>query len=308
MELLFLGTGGAWGLPEHRCPCATCRHLRAIGQSRTRTSLWVEAGQSRLLIDPGPDLRAQLVREDLPRPDAVLVTHEHGDHYLGLDDLLCYRRSLPAAEWSPIPVYATAAAWEQIAVRFGYLLGSLLEKRLAVPGEDLAGAPFGSGLRARPLKTEHGPFAKGSVGYVLDDGGVRLGYTSDMTDPEDPMAFAGLDGLVCQCHFLNEPTFNRPNHLSLQRALPMLERWRPGRVWLAHLSCQDAIPGDEAANRMLKKFAPAEPLAGPDRKPYPIPQDHEQWQATVQRVLADRRLDLPVRVAFDGLRERLERV
>jgi phosphoribosyl 1,2-cyclic phosphate phosphodiesterase len=305
MELRFLGTGGAWGLPEHTCPCATCRHLRSIGEKRTRTSLWLE-GAAKVLIDPGPDIRAQLMREDLPRPDAVLVTHEHGDHFLGLDELLCYRRALAPEDWRPIPVYATALAWEQIEPRFGYLLGSLLEKRLAVPGELMAGECFGPSLSCLPVKTDHGPMPKGAVGYrlYLEEEGrrVSLGYTSDMVTAKDPDAFGGLDVLICQCHFLNEPRVNRPNHLSLQRGLNYIEHWQPGRVYLVHLSCQDFIPGDDAANRMLKKYEPAHPFCAPDGEPYPIPRDQASWQEVVERIFGDRGLAMPVQVAWDGLR------
>ncbi len=305
MELRFLGTGGAWGLPEHTCPCATCQHLLAIGEHRTRTSLWLE-GPARVLIDPGPDLRAQLMREDLPRPEVVLITHEHGDHFLGLDELLCYRRAVPAENWQPIPVYATEKAWEQIEPRFGYLLGSLLAKRLAEPGQLLEGECFGPELSCLPVKTDHGPMPQGAVGYRLDlkERGrrVSLGYTSDMVAASDPDAFGGLDVLICQSHFLNEPQVNRPNHLSLQRALDFLERWQPGRVYLVHLSCQDFIPGDEAANQMLKKFAPAEPLIAPSGEPYPIPRDQASWQEVVQRIFKDRGLSMPAQVAWDGLK------
>jgi phosphoribosyl 1,2-cyclic phosphate phosphodiesterase len=305
MELHFLGTGGAWGLPEHTCPCATCRHLRSIGERRTRTSLWLE-GAAKVLIDPGPDLRAQLMREDLPRPDVVLITHEHGDHFLGLDDLLCYRRAVSPDDWQPIPVFATAKAWEQIGPRFGYLLGSLLEKHVAEPGEPLEGACFGSDLNCVPVKTDHGPMPQGSVGYRLTLGEegrrVELGYTSDMIGLTDPDGFTGLDLLVCQSHFLSEPQVNRPNHLSLQRALKFLARWQPGRVYLVHLSCQDFIPGDDAANQMLKKYAPAEALSAPDGQPYPIPRDQASWQETAQRVFRDRGLNMPVHVAWDGLK------
>jgi phosphoribosyl 1,2-cyclic phosphate phosphodiesterase len=305
MDLLFLGTGGAWGLPEHQCPCATCRHLREIGQYRTRTALWLE-GPFRVLIDPGPDLRAQLMREDLPRPDAVLISHEHGDHFLGLDDLLCYRRNVPPENWAPIPVYASPATWEVVEARFGYLIPSLLEKRLAVPGQPMSGAPFGPDLACRPIPVRHGPYPKGAQGYVftLREGGrqVTLGYTSDLTAVGEEGDFSGLDWLVCQCHFLNEPKVNRANHLSLQNALPLLDGWRPGRVLFTHLSCQDFIPGDEPANRMLKKFIPADPLCDPAGQPIAIPQDQAQWQTTVEAVLAQAGLDLPATVAHDGLR------
>lgn len=305
MELRFLGTGGAWGLPEHTCPCATCRHLRSIGQHRTRTSLWLE-GPARILIDPGPDLRAQLMRENLPRPAAVLITHEHGDHFLGLDDLLCYRRAVPVDDWQPIPVFATAKAWEQIEIRFGYLLGSLLEKHIAEPGEPLEGACFGPNLVCVPVKTDHGPMPQGAVGYrfeVESEGRrVSLGYTSDMIGLSDPDGFSGLDVLVCQSHFLSEPQINRANHLSLQRALKFFERWQPGKVYLVHLSCQDFIPGDEPANQMLKKYAPADPLRAPDGEAYAIPRDQDSWQETAERVFADHGLAMPVQVAWDGLK------
>ena len=308
MRLIFLGAGGAWGLPEHQCPCAVCRHLRDLGQYLTRTSLWLE-GPARVLIDPGPDLRAQLMREDLPRPDAVLITHEHGDHYLGLDELLCYRRALPARDWRPIPVYASRAAWSRIEARFGYLLGSLLEKRLAHPGRELEGAPFGPELGCLPVKTYHGPIPAGSLGYRFQmgrgAGRTTWGYTSDMVSCQPEDAFAGLDLLVCQSHFFNEPRENRPHHLSLQRALPLLERWRPGRVYFVHFSCQDHIPGDEAHNAMLKKFPPADPLCDPAGRPYDIPRDHNAWARAIAQVLADRGLDIPAAPAHDGLRVEL---
>lgn len=305
MEIFFLGTGGAWGLPEHRCPCQTCAHLRDLGQYRTRTSLWLE-GPSPILVDPGPDLRAQMLREDLPQPAAILITHEHHDHFLGLDELLCFRRNLPPQDWTPIPTYAHPETWAAVEQRFGYLVPSLLEKRLALPGQPLEGAPFGDDLACTPVKTDHGPVPRGSQGYILrwrTNGKERsLGYTSDMTKALEPMAFADLDHLVCQCHFLNEPLVNRANHLSLQHALEMLARWRPGKVYFVHLSCQDFIAGDEPANAMLKKYAPADPLRDPQGKPYPIPRDQASWQATVERVLADRGLKFPALVAQDGLR------
>ena len=101
---------------------------------------------------------------------------------------------------------------------------------------------------------------------------------------------------------MSEPQVNRANHLSLQRALDFLQRWQPGRVYLVHLSCQDFIPGDEPANQMLKKYAPAEALSAPDGEPYSIPRDQASWQEVVEKVFRDRGLGMPVQVAWDGLR------
>lgn len=107
---------------------------------------------------------------------------------------------------------------------------------------------------------------------------------------------------MCQSHFVHEPQENRANHLSLQRALPLLAAWRPKRVYLAHLSCQDFVPGDEPANAILKKYAPGDPLKDPKGEPYPVPRDQASWQALAQRVFADQGLGMPVTVAHDGLR------
>lgn len=218
MEIIFLGSGGSWGLPEHQCSCATCSHLRV--------SLWVEAAAP-IFIDSGPDLRAQIMAHDLPRPAAVLITHEHYDHYLGLDELLYYRRNLPADDWRPISTYAHPEAWPAIEQRFAYLIPSLLDKRPALPGQPLGGEPFGSGLDCTPVKINHRPVPKIAQGYILEErntgGAYRLGYTSDMVRTIEADAFAGMDCLVCQSHFLNEPQVNRANHLSLQNALPLLE-------------------------------------------------------------------------------------
>jgi phosphoribosyl 1,2-cyclic phosphate phosphodiesterase len=108
--------------------------------------------------------------------------------------------------------------------------------------------------------------------------------------------------LVCQSHFVSEPKVNRANHLSLQRALEFLRRWQPGKVYLVHLSCQDFIPGDEEANRMLKKYEPAAPLSAPEGEPYAIPRDQDTWQKLAERVFADHGLAMPVQVAWDGLK------
>ncbi|WP_449245978.1 MBL fold metallo-hydrolase [Desulfarculus baarsii] len=310
MELCFLGTGGAWGLPEHACPCATCQRMRALGQHRGRAGLWLSTAAAGVLIDPGPDLRAQMMANDLPRPDAVLISHEHGDHFLGLDDLLCFRRAVAKDQWRPIPTYASEATWAAVEQRFGYLLPSLLEKRLCRPGQALEGAPMGPELACTPIKVDHGPFPKGALGFVFDlrqDGrSLRLGYTGDMLRPQDdPDAFAGLDVLVCQCAFLNEPAVNLANHLSLQAALPMLRRWTPGRVYFVHFTCQDVTPGDQAGNAAIKRRAPAQPLCRPDGQPHAIPQDQESWQATISQVLAEAGLSCQGFAAFDGLRVRL---
>jgi phosphoribosyl 1,2-cyclic phosphate phosphodiesterase len=302
MQIRFLGTGSAWCVPEHSCSCQICAEMTRLGEERTRTSFVVQ-GRENILVDCGPDIRSQMRRHRLGRPDAILITHEHGDHFLGLDDLLPFRRSLPREAWQPIPVYATAQAWEAIRVRFGYLLGSLIEPREAVPGVPVDGLE----TNITPFKTFHGPTAPGSVGYSLEDGSVadpfKLVYTSDFIRLDDEPDFLfEPDVLVIQSHWLNEPANNRPHHMSFQRAIEYVRRWRPKRAtYLVHLSAGDQVRGDPC-NNSVKKPAPKSPLTEPETgKPYPVPRCQTEWQDLVNRICKDLEVPQPVIVADDGM-------
>jgi phosphoribosyl 1,2-cyclic phosphate phosphodiesterase len=108
--------------------------------------------------------------------------------------------------------------------------------------------------------------------------------------------------LVIQSHWLNEPEFNRPSLLSLQRALPMIRAWKPKeKVFLVHISDADQVDGDPA-NDYLKKIPPAAPLKDPRTGiPYPVPTCQAEWQEIAERVFQDNNINVPVRVAYDGL-------
>lgn len=300
-----MGTGSAWGVPEHACECAICLEMRARGEERTRTSFLVR-GEEVVLVDCGPDLRRQMIQCGVERPDAILITHEHGDHYLGLDDLLAFRRSIPPDMWKPLPVYATETTWRSIEARFGYLLGSLIEKRPAVPGKELEGIA----TRVTPFKTFHGPTAPGSVGYVIEQptstGNSKLVYTSDFIQLEEEPILREPHALIMQVHWLNEPRNNRPYHMSFQRAMDYIRRWKPtGPTYLVHMSAGDLVPGDPK-NGILKKLEPIEPLADPKTsEPYAIPRYQEEWQSVVDRACRDYGIAGPVLVAEDGMKVEL---
>ena len=111
MDITFLGTGAAWAVPELICNCFICCEMRRKGESRERTALLL-SNKTNLLIDCGPDIRSQLSRHCVDRIDGVLISHEHGDHFIGLDELFAYKRNSPRATIPPIPVYLTAIADE----------------------------------------------------------------------------------------------------------------------------------------------------------------------------------------------------
>ena len=153
------------------------------------------------------------------------------------------------------------------------------------------------------LKTFHGPVARGSIGYVIEESGKKLVYTSDLlylVNQEDLVRQPEV--LIIQAHWLNEPEINRPSLLSLQRALPMVRDWQPKeKVFLVHISDADYVPGDPA-NDFLKKIPPANPLKDPRTgTPYPVPQCQAEWQEVAERSFRDNDIDVPVQVAYDGL-------
>jgi phosphoribosyl 1,2-cyclic phosphate phosphodiesterase len=94
----LLGTGTSTGVPVLGCDCKVCRSDDPR-DTRTRCACYVDTGTVAILIDTGPDLRTQMLRENLTRVDAVLYTHHHFDHIAGLDDLRPFffwnRRSMP---------------------------------------------------------------------------------------------------------------------------------------------------------------------------------------------------------------------
>ncbi|MBW2066203.1 MAG: MBL fold metallo-hydrolase [Deltaproteobacteria bacterium] len=304
MILTFLGTGGAWIIPELACECMICKAMRQKGEQRTRTSLLLSGGKN-LLVDCTPDAAVQLSRHGVRGLDAVLITHEHGDHYLGLDELYSFKRALPRGEYEPIPVYVTAKSWEAISLRFDYLVSQeVIEVVEVIPGRDYQVGDF----RFSAFKTNHGPFALGSVGYVIrwkDVSGneKRLVYTSDFDDlPETHPDIHSPDFLVIPALWFNEPEKNIPHQMSFQRAVGFIKLWQPRKeTFIVHIGDGDPVPGDPA-NNMLKKRKPLGPLSSPvDGNPYPVPLIQDQWQEVVERVIRELSLPFKVTVAHDGL-------
>ena len=101
MKVTLLGTGTSQGVPVVGCDCEVCRSTDPR-DNRLRTAAYVEVDDVRLLIDAGPDLRQQLLRERITKVDAVLVTHEHKDHLAGLDDI----RPVYFRQKRPMDIYA----------------------------------------------------------------------------------------------------------------------------------------------------------------------------------------------------------
>ena len=235
--LTVMGSGTSMGVPTIGCDCAVC-HSSDPHDRRTRPSILIEYAGKSVLIDTTPDFREQAIREGLRSLDAVLYTHGHADHILGLDDL----RPLSYLRTEKIPLFARPADAEILRRVFRYIFdadykfGGLARVELnIIDGPvDLFGARF------EPVKVIHGE------AEIL---GFRFGQAAYLTDlSEIPEAsYSQLDGL--DILFLDALRHTpHPTHSTVENSLRIVERVKPKRAFFTHI-CHD-LP-HEATNATL---------------------------------------------------------
>jgi len=228
-SLTFLGTGTSVGVPVIGCGCAVCRSDDPRNR-RLRSSVWLQVGALNLLVDSGPDLRQQALRERMGEMDGVLYTHAHLDHVAGFDDLraFCWRRS------EALPMYATASCLASLKQMFGWAFASNnVYQGYVKPDPRVVDGPFYCGpLRVTPLPVEHA--AVETIGYKFELPGARsLAYVPDVKriPPATMDLLRGVDVLVIDAL---RPAAHE-THFSLGEALAAAVDSRAGETWLTHL-------------------------------------------------------------------------
>jgi phosphoribosyl 1,2-cyclic phosphate phosphodiesterase len=238
MKITFLGTGTSHGVPSidcmidgHRhCPKGVCRlSLSDAKHARTRSSILVELGGKRVLVDVSPDFRQQALREKIPAIDAVLITHCHADHIYGIPDI----RSYTAHQPQPLSFYGSSESMTAVRTCFPYIFDPNAFRGGGIPriATNTASAPFTLfGKSVTPLHVEHGNLA-GCFGYRIDG----MAYIPDIKSlPSQTRAsLANLDVLILNC--LRE-TREHASHLVLEQSMALARDIGPRKCYFIHMS------------------------------------------------------------------------
>jgi phosphoribosyl 1,2-cyclic phosphate phosphodiesterase len=225
--LTVLGSGTSMGVPTIGCTCAVCQSSDPKDR-RTRPSILLEYGAKFVLIDTTPDFREQAIREHIRQVDAVLYTHTHADHILGIDDL----RPLSFHHPGGIPLYAQPEAGEFLRKMFRYIFdadykfGGIAKVQL----RDICGPVELFGARFDPVTVIHGE---------TEINGYRFGSAAYLTDfseiPESSFAqLKGLDVLFLDA-LRHRP---HPTHSTVENSLRIVEKVKPRRAFFTHI-CHD---------------------------------------------------------------------
>ena len=225
MRAVILGCGTSGGVPRIGGEWGACDPNKPRNR-RSRPSIVVESGTTRVLVDTSPDLRAQCLARGIDRIDAVLYTHTHADHTHGLDDL----RMFALGAGRPVDVYTDADTLGSIEERFSYAFhqdpGGLYPPILT--GHRING-PFRVGVLAiTPFLQNHGPI--GTLGFRFGP----IAYSTDVESlPEE--SFAALQGVTV---WIVDALRHRPHptHASVALALSWIERIKPARAVLTHMT------------------------------------------------------------------------
>jgi phosphoribosyl 1,2-cyclic phosphate phosphodiesterase len=226
VRVRILGCGTSTGVPKIGNEWGQC-DPNEPRNSRLRTSILVESARDKMLVDCGPDLRQQLLAAEVSRLAAVIVTHAHGDHCHGIDEL----RPVAQAIGGPVPLHARQAVLQELELRFAYAFEQSEFYRPIVEARELGEElRFGS-ARARFVDQPHGDTT--SLGLRFDEAGFSVSYSIDFSNLTDEMAalYEGSDVWIADC-LTRKP---HPTHMHLDGVVALARDLRVGQLYLVHM-------------------------------------------------------------------------
>ena len=228
-RVTILGSGTSHGVPMIGCSCAVCTSADPRDR-RTRPSIYVDVENGpKILVDTSTDLREQALVNQVLRVDAILFTHSHADHIMGLDD----SRRFSQMQKRAIPCYADRDTAASLKKTFYYVFDPATDKGGGLPQIDLRiiDGPFSvDGVAVQPIPLMHGSrpitgFRFGDFAYLTD--------TNHVPDEAMPL-LAGVKTMVLDA-LRHRP---HPTHFTVAQALGVVERVKPEQTYFTHI-CHD---------------------------------------------------------------------
>jgi phosphoribosyl 1,2-cyclic phosphate phosphodiesterase len=226
VKVTFLGTGTSVGIPMIGCSCEVCTSSNPQDQ-RLRNSALVNVDGKNILIDCGPDFRQQMLREKVTFLDAILITHIHNDHTIGMDDIRPYN----FMSKKDMPLFTDAFTAKEISNRFDYIFGP--SPYPGAPSAEITlidkNTPFDAvGVPIIPIEVIHGKLP--TLGFRFDN----FAYLTDVKTiaPEELEKLKGVEYLAINA--LQQTQHHA--HLTLEEALDIIDQVKPLKAYLTHVS------------------------------------------------------------------------
>jgi len=229
----ILGTSAGPGVPAFYCNCSGCLEARQNPKlARTRTSAFLDAGTNKILIDAGPDIRSQLIKESIPEIDTIFLTHWHADHFSGLDEFEFYVR-LHTCE--PIFLYMPASA----VAEFERTYPDLHDIFCIIPWEYQQKYTFAD-ISITPLPANHGVE---TAGFLVESQHCRIAYFPDTAGLPDTSVstLQNVDYLFCDATFHGENWYPE-SHMSVEQAVALSHTVKAKKTFLTHLAMHYSTP------------------------------------------------------------------
>jgi phosphoribosyl 1,2-cyclic phosphate phosphodiesterase len=227
VKITFLGTGTSQGVPVIACKCNTCISSD-LYDKRLRSSVLLEADDVTLVFDAGPDFRQQMLKENVSKLDAIILTHEHKDHIAGLDDVRAFNYKSQDA----IDIYSEERVQKVIKKEYSYVFSEY--QYPGIPKMRLNSIPeHGFNIKMIkiiPVRVFH---------YRLPVYGFRVGDFAYITDanyiPEESkeklygVKYLVINALRKEKHI---------SHFSLREAIDFIREISPKKAFITHISHQ----------------------------------------------------------------------